>query len=170
VARCLLHGPELLVLDEPADGLDPLGRADLRRILLEVRSRGVTVVVSSHILRELDDLCDSVAILQQGRLVAGGDVNTVASSHDLAHARYRLRVGSDPEAAVAVLARHPVLVEPAATVDGRPSIAFQLRAAEDRVGAIVADLTAQGVVVLELARERTRLEDIYARLSDHHVN
>ncbi|MFY0541936.1 ABC transporter ATP-binding protein [Nannocystis pusilla] len=92
IARCLLHRPKLLILDEPADGLDPRGRSDLRAILQRTRERGTTVLISSHILRELDDLCDQLAILQQGKLVVAGDVADIIERYEVRRFVYELRL------------------------------------------------------------------------------
>ncbi len=72
LGRALLHDPDLLILDEPASGLDPRARVDLRRLLDQLRGEGKTIVISSHILAELEDLCDEVAILRRGQLLADG--------------------------------------------------------------------------------------------------
>jgi len=72
LARALVHDPEVLVLDEPASGLDPRARVELRNLLVELRSMGKTIVVSSHILAELTEMCTEVGILEKGRLLASG--------------------------------------------------------------------------------------------------
>ncbi len=72
LGRALLHDPDLLILDEPASGLDPRARVELRQLLDRLRQQGKTIVISSHILAELEDLCDEVAILQRGHLLAHG--------------------------------------------------------------------------------------------------
>ena len=72
LARALVHDPEVLILDEPASGLDPRARIELRSLLVELRAMGKTVVVSSHILAELEEMCTDVAIMEAGRLLASG--------------------------------------------------------------------------------------------------
>lgn len=74
LARVLVHDPELLVLDEPASGLDPRARIEMRELLKELRRMGKTIVISSHILPELAELCDRIGIIEQGKLVAEGPV------------------------------------------------------------------------------------------------
>ncbi len=85
LARALVHDPEVLLLDEPASGLDPRARVELRELLRTLQSMGKTVIISSHILLELAETCTDIAILQGGRLVVSGDVDTV--SHRLGGAR-----------------------------------------------------------------------------------
>jgi ABC-2 type transport system ATP-binding protein len=78
LARTLLHDPKVLILDEPASDLDPRARIEIRDLLVELRSMGKTVFLSSHILTELADVCTSVAILERGRLVVAGPINDIA--------------------------------------------------------------------------------------------
>ncbi|PWW27404.1 ABC-2 type transport system ATP-binding protein [Cytobacillus oceanisediminis] len=74
LARCLIHDPEVLILDEPASGLDPRARVEMREILKELKSMGKTILISSHILPELAEMCDIIGIIDQGKLVAKGSV------------------------------------------------------------------------------------------------
>lgn len=170
VGRCMLHDPALLILDEPADGLDPRSRSDLRRILSRARARGVTVVISSHILRELDDLCDSVAILQRGRLVAAGDVNDIIDRYEVARFVYEIRMLRGVDEARELLARRRALIEAQGTVDGLTSLQVQIHGDEATMAHLLAELVAAGVQVVTCSRVRSRLEDVYDRISDDQVN
>ena len=78
LARTLLHDPKVLILDEPASDLDPRARIEIRDLLVELRSMGKTIFLSSHILTELADVCTSVAILERGRLVVAGPISDIA--------------------------------------------------------------------------------------------
>ena len=80
LARALVHDPDVLILDEPASGLDPRARVELRMLLGELQAMGKTVVISSHILAELEEMCSHVAIMQAGRLVTSGDARRVRQS------------------------------------------------------------------------------------------
>lgn len=77
LARCLLHDPKLLLLDEPASGLDPRARVELKDLILNLSRMGKTVIISSHILPDLEDFCNKVAILERGKLVAFGEVEAI---------------------------------------------------------------------------------------------
>ena len=77
LGRALIHDPSVLILDEPAAGLDPRARIELRRMIGELAARGKTVLVSSHILTELAEMCDSVGIIEQGQLLATGSVDEI---------------------------------------------------------------------------------------------
>jgi ABC-2 type transport system ATP-binding protein len=91
LARALVHDPKLLVLDEPASGLDPQARIELQLLLQELRSMGKTVVISSHILAELEDMCTDVAIVAGGKVVASGATKELAAASGLQR-RVRVRV------------------------------------------------------------------------------
>ncbi|KIG14375.1 ABC transporter, ATP-binding protein [Enhygromyxa salina] len=170
IARCLLHKPKLLILDEPADGLDPRGRSELRRTLDRVRDSGVTIVISSHILRELDDLCDQVAIIQGGRLVVSGNVDSIIDSHEVSRFVYELRTIEGHERALELLAGHRVLVEHTGESEGQKLIRMQVQGDEALMASILAELISAGVKVVTCSRLRSRLEDVYDRISADKVN
>ncbi len=170
IARTLLHRPRLLILDEPADGLDPRARSDLRAILLKVRERGVTILVSSHILRELDDLCDNLAILQRGRLVVAGDVKSIIQGYDVSRFVFQLRILDGFDDALALLQERRVLVEGTGEEDGMRTITLQVQGSEAMMADLLADLVQARVRVVTASRLRSRLEDVYNRLSDDQVN
>jgi ABC-2 type transport system ATP-binding protein len=169
IARCLLHRPRLLILDEPADGLDPRGRSDLRSILARTRERGVTVLISSHILRELDDLCDQTAILQQGKLVVAGDVADIIERYEVRRFVYQLRLLSGGPAAREVLLRHRALIEAEGVEDGCETLSIQVQGGEEVMADILAALVAASVRVVTVSRTRSRLEDVYNRISEDRV-
>jgi ABC-2 type transport system ATP-binding protein len=77
LARCLVHNPEVLILDEPASGLDPRARIELREILKELKEMGKTIIISSHILPELAEMCDVIGIIEGGQMVATGNVDEI---------------------------------------------------------------------------------------------
>jgi ABC-2 type transport system ATP-binding protein len=170
IGRCLLHAPRLLILDEPADGLDPRGRSDLRRILADVRARGVTVLISSHILRELDDLCDHVAILQRGEIVVCGEVGDIIDRFEVGRFVYQLRLLGDTARARDILAKHRALVESESVVDGLPALAVQWQRDEAAMAELLAEMFAAGLRVVTCSRMRSRLEDVYDRISENRVN
>ena len=102
LARTMIHDPALLILDEPASGLDPRARIELRELLKELRALGKTVMISSHILTELAEMCTHIAIIERGRLLAAGDVQTILRSLQ-PHRTLELRVLDGAEHAEALL-------------------------------------------------------------------
>ena len=108
LARVLLHDPQVLLLDEPASGLDPRARIEIRGLLKELRNMGKTIIVSSHILPELADICNKIGIIEKGELVINTDVDSV-----MRQVRQQLvlkiRVAENPEQAVELLRGHPLV-------------------------------------------------------------
>ena len=161
IARALLGAPELLVLDEPTNGLDPQGMREVRHLLRRLADDGVTVFVSSHLLSEVEAMCDKVGVLSSGRLVAEG-----------APASLRKASGSvlfevdDVEVAVEVLGSFEGLVvevEPAAGASSR----IRVRLGQGMTSAQVnAALVRQGVGVAAVIPERERLEDAFLSLTE----
>ena len=107
LSRTLLHDPKLLILDEPADGLDPRARIELRELLKALAAQGKAVLISSHILTELSEICDSCAIIEQGRLLATGAVHEVLarSSGEAASADLLLRLFAPAEGLAEAMAK-----------------------------------------------------------------
>nr|MDT0663089.1 ATP-binding cassette domain-containing protein [Micromonospora sp. DSM 115978] len=111
VASALLKRPELLILDEPANGLDPAGIREMRDLMRELSAAGVTVLVSSHILAEIQQICDHVTIISRGRRVAAGPVGEVLAGFD--RGEYRVRVAElDRAAEIVRAAGLPVVSHP----------------------------------------------------------
>ena len=93
LAQALLHDPQLVILDEPTDGVDPIGRKDIRDLLLELKHQGKTVFLNSHLLSEVEMICDEVAILHKGKLLRQGTVQELTTSDR----RYRLHVSVEDQ-------------------------------------------------------------------------
>ena len=155
VASALLKSPELLILDEPANGLDPGGIREMRDLMRALVEGGTTVVLSSHILGEVQQICDSVTIISRGRRVASGPVAQVLSAAD--RGEYRLRV-ADLAAAAAVLrqAGHPV--QPA---DGYLVVSGRLADPAD----LTRTLAAADLWVSELTPLTPDLESVFLDLT-----
>ncbi len=169
IARCLLHQPRLLLLDEPADGLDPRGRTELRSALLRARERGVTILISSHILRELDDLCDQMVILQQGRVVVAGPVGEIIERYDVQRFVYQLRLLAGGAEARALLANRRALIVGEGVEDGCELLSIQVLGGEALMADLLAELVAANVRVVTVSRIRSRIEDVYDRLAEDRV-
>jgi ABC-2 type transport system ATP-binding protein len=110
LARTMIHDPALLILDEPASGLDPRARIELRELLKELRALGKTVMISSHILTELAEMCTHIAIIERGRLLAAGDVQTILRSLQ-PHRTLELRVLDGADRAEALLRDHAGILD-----------------------------------------------------------
>jgi ABC-2 type transport system ATP-binding protein len=139
VARCLLADPELLILDEPANGLDPGGIQELRSMIRALVDEGRTVMLSSHLLDEVEKVCDIAAILDRGRIVAQGPISELAA----AGARSLVVRSSDPGAALTILAGHSAIQ--AVQEDGHGVRAQLGSVSDDEARALAADLNRRMV-------------------------
>ncbi len=157
IAAALLRSPRLLILDEPATGLDPAGMRDMRALIRRLAEEGITVLLSSHQLPEVQELCDRVAIVDRGKVVYEG---ALADLRRQGGAGYRLRTSDDTRALELMRGRqgieHPIA--------GEHGIAFQ--AQESDVGALSLALGQAGVGILALSPELATLEDLFFRLTE----
>jgi ABC-2 type transport system ATP-binding protein len=165
-AKTLLHQPKVLLLDEPASGLDPAGRIEFREILKKLHDMGRTVVISSHILTEMADFCSSVGIVEQGRLLASGRVNDILQ-----------QLQSRMQLVIEVAAEQPRLLEllhsePAATdvhaVNGQVTCGWT--AGRDDLPELHRRIVRADIPLVSLSLKSDNLEDIYMRISGHRTS
>jgi ABC-2 type transport system ATP-binding protein len=157
IAAALLRRPRLLILDEPATGLDPAGMRDMRLLIRRLADDGITVLLSSHQLPEVQELCDRVAIVESGRVVYEGALSDLRRQGG---AGYRLRTTDDPRAS-RILAEQPGIE---LVTSGEQGLGFQ--ADERAVGALSLALAGGGVGILALTPELATLEDLFFRLTE----
>jgi ABC-2 type transport system ATP-binding protein len=157
IAAALLRSPRLLILDEPATGLDPAGMRDMRSLIRRLAGEGITVLLSSHQLPEVQDLCDRVAIVDKGRVVYEG---ALADLRRQGGAGYRLR-STDDSRALAIAREQAGIQSPQL---GEHGLAFQ--AEESQVGALSLALGRAGIGILSLNPELATLEDLFFRLTE----
>jgi len=165
LAHALVHDPAVLILDEPASGLDPRARVELRELLRELRALGKTILISSHILPELEELCTSLAIIDGGRVLAQGR---------LAEIEARLRVGAvlrvhvlGDTAAVAA-ARDHLAGEPsvaAAEVVGEGLVEIGFTGDDEAAARLLAGAVAAGFRVASFARAASDLEELFLQVT-----
>ena len=153
LAYALLGDPEVLFLDEPTNGMDPAGMAEVRDLIRSLGTGGRTVLLSSHLLHEVEQVCDSVAILSKGRLIAQGKVADLV--HSQAGDRVRLRT-TDNAKAVEVLSALDWVVD--VTVDGESIV---VTAPSDRSTDVSVALGRSEVYVTEMAAEEMSLEQYF---------
>jgi ABC-2 type transport system ATP-binding protein len=151
LAAALLGGPELLVLDEPTDGIDPLGRAEIRQILREERVRGATIFLNSHLLAETERVCDQIAILSKGRVVREGALEALCRSST----RYRVRFAPGCDIEAVRRAGFVFRAEESTTVDF-----FCEAEAPEALNARIDQARQAGALLVELTREMRDLEDV----------
>jgi ABC-2 type transport system ATP-binding protein len=157
IAAALLRRPRLLILDEPATGLDPAGMRDMRQLIRRLAAEDITVLLSSHQLPEVQELCDRVAIVDKGRVVYEGALDSLRRQGG---ATYRLRT-TDDQAALRVAREQPGIQDAAVGEHG-----LSLQAEERHVGALSLALARDGVAILALTPELATLEDLFFRLTE----
>jgi ABC-2 type transport system ATP-binding protein len=163
IAAALLRRPRLLLLDEPTTGLDPAGMRDMRELVRRLAGEQITILLSSHLLNEVEELCNRVAIIRRGRVVYDGALRELLAT---AQSGYRLRA-SEPERARMVCLAQPG-VEDVAVADGD----IRFKADEDAVGMLSIALGQARIAVTTLVPETASLEELFLKLtggesSDH---
>ena len=165
LARALVHDPAVLLLDEPASGLDPRARVEMREILKTLQGMGKTIVISSHILPELTELCTMVGIIDQGKIRATGPVHDVIRRLTSGR-RLRINVLGQREEAVTILASLPA-VRGVETIDG--AFEAQFDGDEAAAAAILQAMIAAGLKVSGFAQMDSDLEDAFLKATSEEV-
>jgi ABC-2 type transport system ATP-binding protein len=162
LAKTLVHDPQVLLLDEPASGLDPRARIEIKELLKELKAMGKTIIISSHILPELADFCNKIGIIEQGELIVSGDVQEIMRQVSGGMRLDVHPVAEDLEQALAVLADLPAIHAPRAQ-DG--VIKAEYRGAADETHAVLSALVAAGVRVRSFTEEQTDLEELFLKVT-----
>ncbi len=162
IARTLLHDPEVLIFDEPANGLDPQARIEMRELLLRLAASGKTLIVTSHILPELSRICDQVAIVTHGRLRASGSLEQIMK--DLSQRRtieVQLPTGTVSSDAEKTLARLLESNEPISASKAESVIRFETTRNDSQLSDLLVALIQAGVRVSQFRELQSDLEDAF---------
>ena len=166
IARAIIHRPKVLLLDEPASGLDPKARLELRNLLRQLRDQGTTILISSHILTELEGFCTSIGIMEKGLMVRSGRIEDVTAAENPARDMRLSWLGDATAAVQAQLAAQ----KQAGAVQLSPGLAtFQFAGSDEEVAALLASLMAAGVRVKSFSEVKQTVEDLYMKVSRHEV-
>ncbi|MEO7934006.1 MAG: ABC transporter ATP-binding protein [Chthoniobacterales bacterium] len=158
LARTLLHDPEVLILDEPAAGLDPKARIEFKNLIRLLAEQGKTIFISSHILSELAEMCDTMLFIDQGQVVHFGSAADL-KQQDGAAAVILVTVAGDPKILVEWITLQPGLTLVDATREGgRIRLAGST---DEEIAACLRQLVSDGIPVLDFHREQRRLEDAF---------
>jgi ABC-2 type transport system ATP-binding protein len=167
LARSLVHNPEFLILDEPASGLDPRARFEMKEILKNLRSMGKTLLISSHILPELAEICSSIGIIEHGSMTACGTMeeiqNTLKRSNPV---MLRLASADDLSAAIRLLKENP---EVSRLSVENTTISFTLNKTgntELLEASVLSSLVLSGISVSSFYREKNSLESLFMQLTE----
>ncbi len=159
LAKTLLHDPALLILDEPASGLDPRARIEFRDLLIELAAAGKGILISSHILSELGEVCDNALVIEKGRRVLAGKIDDIARESCTTHP-VQVRALGGADAVVRFLLTQPSVSEVTAESD---RILFEFAGDEAAAAALLARMVEAGLRVHEFRVLETDLEEIFMR-------
>jgi ABC-2 type transport system ATP-binding protein len=166
LARTLLHRPEVLILDEPTNGLDPQARIEMRQLLIDLAQRGKTLLVTSHVLPELSRICHRVAIITRGRLRACGTLEEVTRQlNPLSEMEVQV-IRADALDQAAALVRESL--EPGAEIQSSPAelvVRFRTDRSEEELAALLARLVAAGVGVAQFREVQSDLEEAFLSIA-----
>ncbi|TWU67484.1 putative ABC transporter ATP-binding protein YxlF [Crateriforma conspicua] len=162
LGRALIHDPAVLILDEPAAGLDPRARIQLRRMIRELADRGKTILISSHILTELAEICDTVGIIEQGQLLATGSVEQI-QHQQASHRDLKIRILQRADQAARWL--EPLDQVDSVVVDGE-LVRFEFHGDIREQADLVAKLCGEGFLVAEIESHKKSLEDVFLQVTE----
>lgn len=162
LGRALIHDPSVMILDEPAAGLDPRARIELRKMIRELADRGKTVLISSHILTELAEMCDSVGIIEQGSLLATGSVEQIQRQRET-HRELSIRLlDRVSECAEEISTRESV---EKMIIDGE-CLRFEFEGDAGDQADLVAWIVSRGYRVVEVSSHKKSLEDVFLQVTE----
>ena len=161
VARALLHNPQLLVLDEPSSGLDPRARVEMKELLMNLNSMGKTIIISSHILSDIAEMCNSVGIMNKGRLVTAGKMEDILNMGRNEH-HLIIQVRSEMDKAVQHIRELPEVTVSSVREN---EIVINFSGNDEEVNRIMISLMQSGVLVGGFHREETNLETLFMQLT-----
>ncbi len=165
LARALVHDPPVLILDEPASGLDPRARVELRELLRVLADRGKAILISSHILTELSEICNGAVIIEQGRILRAGSLEQILAGSS-SHSTLVLRAAEGAEALHRELLQVPAVLE--ARIVGK-EVEIRVDGNEDVHGDILAHLVRKGVRVVDFRQRQMDLEDVFMNVTKGEV-
>ncbi|UXH45590.1 ABC transporter ATP-binding protein [Rossellomorea vietnamensis] len=163
LARCLIHDPEVLILDEPASGLDPRARIEMREILKELKKMGKTILISSHILPELAEMCDEIGVIDNGRLVAHGSVADIQFQLQ-ADKLIVVKVRGLVESAVAFFEDDPFVSKIEVNEEDR-TLQFLYKGDETGQTELLRKAILNDIPILSFKETETNLEDVFMEIT-----
>lgn len=161
LARCLVHNPSLLILDEPASGLDPRARFEMKGILGNLNDMGKTIIISSHILPELAEMCDTIGIIEHGKMLQKGTVEDIMSDINTSNPLV-IKLSDGMDIAVRLLKENP-LVDNLSIGEGRLSVKFD--GDEIAQTELLRTMVREGVSIHSFAREEGNLESVFMKIT-----
>ncbi len=162
LARSLVHDPKVLLLDEPASGLDPRARVEMRELLRELKKMGKSIIISSHILPELAELCTEVGIIEGGELIAVGSMDEITAQLNQ-EKLIQIKVREKVTETIAILEEYPMVVAVNETADGMLQVRFSGDGEEQ--SKLLRTLVIADLPVLSFAETTNSLEDLFMQIT-----
>jgi ABC-2 type transport system ATP-binding protein len=166
IARAIIHKPCVLLLDEPASGLDPKARMDLRNLLRSLRDEGTTILISSHILTELEGFCTSIGLMEKGQMIRSGTIAAISAAETPLRAARLGWVGASEALVRSKLEGNPHVS--GIMVQGEQAV-FKFGGSDEELAGVLAGVVAAGVKVLHFGEVKQTVEDLYLKLSHNEV-
>ena len=164
LARTLAHDPQVLILDEPASGLDPRARIEIRELLHELRNMGKTIFFSSHILSEVADICSHIGIIEDGRLVAAGDIRQM-QRRLRPHRTIRVRLLDNVSSAHEILLHIKGVSNIRQPAEEVKELLFDFDGEDEALSAVLQNLASQELGVISFSEEPGDLEDVFLQVT-----
>ncbi|GIN70700.1 ABC transporter [Bacillus sp. J14TS2] len=164
LARSLIHDPEVLILDEPASGLDPRARIEMREVLKELKNMGKTILISSHILPELAQMCDELGVITNGELVASGSVASIQNQLQ-ANKVINVKLASDVEKAVSFFEDDPRVSTITKNEKYTDMLSFAFTGSDAEQIELLKKALDSGLAILGFSQEESNLEDVFLEIT-----
>ena len=162
VARALLHNPKLLLLDEPSSGLDPRARVEMKELLKNLHSMGKTILISSHILSELSEICTSIGIMNHGQLITAGRIEEIMAQLS-GGKRIHIQIATGLETAVRILQEHAKIVLESVREN---EVIITDSGTDEEISALIGELIQNEVILTGFYREEGSLESLFMQLTE----
>ena len=162
VARALLHNPKLLLLDEPSSGLDPRARVEMKELLKNLHSMGKTILISSHILSELSEICTSIGIMNHGQLITAGRIEEIMAQLS-GGKRIHIQIATGLETAVRILQEHAKIVLESVREN---EVIITDSGTDEEISALIGELMQNEVILTGFYREEGSLESLFMQLTE----
>lgn len=166
LARSLIHDPDLIILDEPASGLDPRARVEMKEILKELREMGKTIIVSSHILPELAEMCSEIGIIDHGKLVTQGTVNEIMYRINKKRL-VKVKLSNGKENLIRLLKEQSTVKEITENTD---NVEFAFEGTNDNLTSILRNIIMNGIPIYSFAENEGNLEEIFMTVTGGEKN
>ncbi|MBR1444036.1 MAG: ABC transporter ATP-binding protein, partial [Firmicutes bacterium] len=166
LARSLVHDPDVLILDEPASGLDPRARVEMKEVLKQLKTLGKTIIISSHILPELAELCTEIGIINHGKIVAQGTVNDIMMNISSERVIIIKTMG-ERERLKMLLSQIPNVKNITEKVD---EVEFGFVGSDGEMQHIISEIVRNGIPLVSFSEKEGNLEDIFMKLTEERGN